>query len=174
MRSGQPKLAVGLPREMAQLLCDRRCRTTLRFRSLRAGEYGVRNSSQRVRDGRTAIRLGAQPDVEPPAAIRVLHREPHDECPLLQPDRRRPREVSTPNAEDPPVDEDGSLEVGGPDRRIDPCRQHGHHDDIEGDTEGNERCRLLAYFQRSSTTKDPSLDTTSTTAQLVRAKGQHR
>lgn len=34
--------------------------------------------------------------------------------------------------------------------------------------------RLLACFQRSSTTKDPSFDTTSTTAQLVRAKGQHR
>jgi hypothetical protein len=32
----------------------------------------------------------------------------------------------------------------------------------------------IACFQRSSTTKDPSVDTTSTTAQLVRAKGQHR
>jgi hypothetical protein len=34
--------------------------------------------------------------------------------------------------------------------------------------------RVLACFQRSSTTKDPSFDTTSTTAQLVRAKSQHR
>ena len=34
--------------------------------------------------------------------------------------------------------------------------------------------RVLACFQRSSTTKDPSFDTTSATAQLVRAKSQHR
>jgi hypothetical protein len=34
--------------------------------------------------------------------------------------------------------------------------------------------RRMGCFQRSSAMKDPSFDTTSTTAQLVRAKGQHR
>jgi hypothetical protein len=32
----------------------------------------------------------------------------------------------------------------------------------------------MGCFQRTSAMKDPSFDTTSTTAQLVRAKGQHR
>jgi hypothetical protein len=42
---------------------------------------------------------------------------------------------------------------------------------------GGERCaddQMIACFQRSSTTKDPGFDTTSASAQLVRAKGQDR
>jgi hypothetical protein len=34
--------------------------------------------------------------------------------------------------------------------------------------------RRVGCFQRSSAMKDPGFDTTSTTAQLVRAKGQYR
>ena len=38
----------------------------------------------------------------------------------------------------------------------------------------SERYWRMGCFQRSSAMKDPSFDTASTTARLVRAEGQHR